>query len=80
VATDKGSLFDSLGSATPFGAAASVLGSAIATPNTSASGDINAGGATFGSVNVGAGAGSAGIPIYVWLIAGVLALAVILRK
>ena len=41
----------SLGSATPWGAAASALGGAIATPNTSATGDVATGAITVGGIN-----------------------------
>ena len=50
--------FDSAGSGgaaalTPYGAAASVFAETIATPNTSASGDITSGTKTFGTGRIG---------------------------
>jgi len=70
----SGSPLGALASATPWGAAANILGNAISTPNTSAatSGDQNAGKYSFEGIQTG---GSSGFPWYVW--AGLAAVAVI---
>ena len=73
-------LFDSaqgagagVAAATPWGAAASALSSAVNTPNTSASGDITSGRKSFGSVTGGVSFGSKGVS---WAWIGVAAAAV----
>jgi len=80
-------LFDSaqgagagVAAATPWGAAASALSSAVNTPNTSASGDITSGRKSFGSVTGGVSFGSKGVS-WAWLgVAAAVAALFFLRK
>ena len=75
-------LFDAAGSAanaTPYGAAANAALQAIATPNTSQSGDISSGLKSFGNFAGGINFGSQ-IPTWVWVLAGVTALWLVSRK
>lgn len=82
MATEKSTVFSSgLGSvaaATPWGAAIGAAAQIASTPNTSASGDISAGGATFGGVNFGLSAAS--IPWYGYVAVAAVALVLILRR
>lgn len=68
-----------IASATPWGAAAGAIGKVLSTPNTSASGDINRGGSTFGGVSIGSNSTN---PIVLYGLIGAVALLglVLLRR
>ena len=75
MATEKSSIFDAASGLTPAGFAANIAADTIATPNTSASGDIASGPVRFGNVNI-----SKGVPTWVILVVAVGAAVLLFRR